>query len=53
MEVGRRPNSKCDSEIKFSFIWGFSSVGRASALQAEGHRFESVYLHQVRLDLSV
>ncbi len=27
------------------FIWGHSSVGRASALQAEGHRFESVCLH--------
>ena len=24
---------------------GYSSVGRASALQAEGRRFESVYLH--------
>ena len=26
--------------------WGFSSFGRASALQAEGERFESVNLHQ-------
>ena len=26
--------------------WGYSSDGRASALQAEGHRFDSVYLHQ-------
>ena len=25
--------------------WGYSSVGRASALQAEGQRFESVYFH--------
>ena len=25
--------------------WGFSSVGRASALQVEGQRFESVKLH--------
>ncbi len=25
--------------------WGFSSFGRASALQAEGERFESVNLH--------
>lgn len=25
--------------------WGYSSVGRASALQAECRRFESVYLH--------
>jgi hypothetical protein len=26
---------------------GYSSAGRAPALQAGGHRFESVYLHQV------
>ena len=26
-------------------VGGFSSVGRASALQAEGQRFESVKLH--------
>ena len=25
--------------------WGYSSVGRASALQAEGQEFESPYLH--------
>ena len=25
--------------------WGYSSVGRASALQAEGLRFDPVYLH--------
>ena len=27
-------------------IRGYSSAGRAPALQAGGHRFESVYLHQ-------
>ena len=27
-------------------IWGFSSAGRAPALQAGGHRFESGNLHQ-------
>ena len=27
------------------FIWKFSSVGRASALQAEGHRFEPCNFH--------
>jgi hypothetical protein len=27
--------------------WGLSSVGRASALQAEGHRFEPDRLHQI------
>ena len=46
MEVGRRPNGKCDSEIKFSFIWGYSSAGRAPALQAGGHRFKSDNFHQ-------
>lgn len=28
-------------------IWGISSVGRASALQAEGDRFETDILHQI------
>ena len=27
-------------------VWGYSSVGRAPALQAGGHRFEPGYLHQ-------
>ena len=32
--------------IKHSLVlWRFSSVGRASALQAEGQRFEPVNLH--------
>ncbi|SBV93689.1 hypothetical protein KL86CLO1_10413 [uncultured Eubacteriales bacterium] len=26
--------------------WGYSSAGRAPALQAGGHRFEPDYLHQ-------
>ena len=30
-------------------IWGVSSVGRASALQAEGHRFEPCTPHQTNL----
>ena len=30
----------------------FSSVGRASALQAEGQRFESVNLHHLNADLA-
>lgn len=32
--------------------WGLSSVGRAPALQAGCHRFESVRLHQVSSVLS-
>ena len=27
-------------------LWGVSSAGRASALQAEGHRFDPDTLHQ-------
>ena len=27
-------------------MWGYSSAGRASALQAEGHRFEPYCPHQ-------
>ena len=34
---GRRPGSP----------WGCSSAGRAPALQAGGHRFEPVHLHQL------
>ena len=34
--------------FKYSTIWGYSSVGRAPALQAGGHEFESRYLHSVR-----
>ena len=29
------------------FIWAHSSVGRASALQAGGHRFEPYCAHQI------
>ena len=32
--------------------WRFSSVGRASALQAEGQRFEPVNLHHFFADLA-
>ena len=28
-------------------VWEFSSAGRASALQAEGHRFEPCCSHQI------
>ena len=30
----------------YKVIWGISSFGRASALQAEGSRFDPVILHQ-------
>ena len=29
------------------FLWGISSVGRASDLQSEGRRFETCMLHQI------
>ena len=31
--------------LKCAPFWGYSSVGRASALHAEGQGFESLYLH--------
>ena len=30
----------------FKRIWGYSSAGRAPALQAGGQRFDPAYLHQ-------
>ena len=32
--------------VNSDFIWGYSSAGRAPALQAGGQRFEPAYLHQ-------
>ena len=32
-------------ETAYNYIWGLSSAGRASALQAEGHRFEPCRPH--------
>ena len=34
-------------------IWGLSSAGRASALQAEGHRFEPYRSHRLWMDSRV
>ena len=34
---------------KSAKIWGYSSAGRAPALQAGGHRFEPDYLHHYGL----
>ena len=31
-----------------TLMWGLSSAGRASALQAEGHRFEPYWSHQIK-----
>ena len=35
----------CDKLITLQTSWGISSVGRAPALQAGGHEFESRILH--------
>ena len=35
--------------IYYNFIWDLSSAGRASALQAEGHRFEPYCSHHYGL----
>ena len=32
-------------------LWEFSSAGRASALQAGGHRFEPCTAHQIYIDM--
>ena len=37
---------------KFPIIWGCSSVGRAPALQAGGHGFESHHLHHEIANIS-
>ena len=34
----------------YSYIWRLSSAGRASALQAEGRRFDPVSLHHILLN---
>ena len=31
-----------------STVWGYSSAGRAPALQAGGQRFDSAHLHQAK-----
>ena len=33
-------------ETRFLNVGGIAQLARASALQAEGHRFDSDYLHQ-------
>ena len=40
------------NEFATKKTWRFSSVGRASALQAEGQRFEPVNLHHLKCRLS-
>ena len=35
-------------QVAAGFLWGISSVGRAPALQAGGHEFESRILHSAK-----
>ena len=41
----RVKESICQNKLNMLKIWKFSSAGRASALQAEGHRFEPCNFH--------
>ena len=45
--VGYEPASGSSILSGPAILWGCSSVGRATALQAEGRRFDSVQLHQI------
>ena len=38
-------SGKTNKRLQQSNIWNLSSAGRASALQAEGHRFEPYRFH--------
>ena len=42
----KEPREIIRKESYLSDIWGYSSAGRAPALQAGGQRFDPVYLHQ-------
>ena len=41
------------SSLFWVVMWDLSSAGRASALQAEGHRFEPYRSHIIRVDSRV
>ena len=42
-ELSEKPEAR---DMKFVLTRGYSSAGRAPALQAGGQRFDPVYLHQ-------
>ena len=46
--IDENPNIYENPSIAFLHFWGLSSVGRAPALQAGGHRFEAGSLHQIQ-----
>ena len=39
-----------DEDCEKKIAWGYSSAGRAPALQAGGRRFDPDYLHQKRIN---
>ena len=41
-----------EEQVAAGFPWGISSVGRAPALQAGGHEFDSRILHLVSKETS-
>ena len=41
------------ANLIFFLLWDLSSAGRASALQAEGHRFEPYRSHRLWMDSRV
>ena len=43
--VGSNPIRVAVFIIEYFYEWDLSSAGRASALQAEGHRFEPYWSH--------
>ena len=43
--VGSNPIRVVEAIASLNYIWDLSSAGRASALQAEGHRFEPYRSH--------
>ena len=46
----RSPRSGQFSAENLAHLWGYSSAGRAPALQAGGRRFDPDYLHQFRIE---
>ena len=46
-------HQKCNEKMqqKNAAVWGISSAGRASALHAEGQRFDPAMLHHLEINL--
>ena len=46
-------HQKCSEKMqqKNAAVWGISSAGRASALHAEGQRFDPAMLHHLEINL--